>query len=209
MSTAAKLALALLCNLMIVVSTVYVIRSFCKTEEGTYRWSYGAWRFKFFTTLSNVLAAAVSLIMVPVEVLALIKGINIPTMALGIKYIGTVAVTLTFLTVLFYLGPTQGYKEMFSGVSFYTHFLGAALALISFCYFEEGKLGFLWVFPAMIPLVIYSLVYRHMVLDKGPLDGGWEDFYGFNVRDRWKISAVVMLAVMMIINIVVLIMHNK
>lgn len=209
MSTATKLALALICNLVIVVSTILVIRSFCKTEEGIYRWSYGAWRFKFFTTLSNVLAAVTALIMVPVEIVALFKGSGIPNLALGLKYIGTVVVTLTFLTVLFYLGPTQGYKEMFSGVSFYTHFLGGAIALFSFCVLEEGNLSMIWIIFAMIPMTLYALMYKHMVLDKGPLNGGWEDFYGFNVHDRWKISACIMLVLMLVINIIVMVMHNK
>ena len=209
MSTTIKLALALLCNLIIVVSTIFVVRSYCKTEEGTYRWSYGSWRFKFFTTLSNVISAAAALIVIPFEVAAIIKGTSIPVPALVIKYIGTVVVTLTFFTVLFYLGPTQGYKEMYRGVSFYTHFLGAAMAFLSFCFLEKGRLGLLWVIPAMLPMTIYAIVYRHMVLDKGPLNGGWEDFYGFNVRDRWKISATVMLAIMLGINFLVLICHNR
>ena len=209
MDARTKLALALVCNTIIVVATLFVVRSYCKTEDGKYRWSHGSWKFKFFTTDSNVLSAAMALIVIPFEVVALIKGTSLTILPLAAKYIGTVAVTLTFLTVLFFLGPTQGYIEMFSGTSFFMHFLGAALAIFSFCFLEEGKMSFLWIFPALIPMAAYAVLYRHMVLDKGPLNGGWEDFYGFNVHDRWKISAVIMHTAMLLINIAVLLLHNS
>ena len=204
-----KLMIALLCNIIIVLATFFAVRSYCRTEDGKYSWSKGAWKFKFFTTDSNVISAVAALIVIPFEIAALIKGEGLTTFPLVVKYIGTVVVVLTFLTVLFFLGPTQGYIEMFSGTSFYMHFLGAAIAFISFCFFEEGKLSKLWIIPALIPMVIYAMVYRHMVMGRGPLNGGWEDFYGFNVRDRWKKSAVIMHIAMLIINIGVLALHNS
>ena len=209
MSATTKMALALLCNIIIVLATFFVVRSYFKTEDGKYKWAQGAWKFKFFTTDSNVVAAVAALIVIPFEVLALVRGESLTLLPLVIKYIGTVVVMLTFLTVLFFLGPTQGYIEMFSGTSFYMHFMGAALAFVSFCFLEEGKLGILWIFPALLPMISYAILYRHMVLDKGPLYGGWEDFYGFNVHDRWKKSAVIMHLAMLLINIIVIVLHNK
>lgn len=208
MNATTKLALALACNIIIVVATFFVVRSYCKTEDGGYKWLQGSWKFKFFTTDSNVLSAVMALIVIPFEVVALIKGTSLPLFPLVVKYIGTVVVTLTFLTVLFFLGPTQGYIEMFRGTSFYMHFLGAALAFFSFCFLEKGSLSAFWIFPALIPMAAYAILYRHMVLVKGPLYGGWEDFYGFNVHDRWKISAVIMHSAMLLINIIVLTVHN-
>lgn len=203
-----KLAIALACNIIIIVGTVLAIASYCKTEEGKYSWSHGSWRFKFFTTDSNVLCAIAAFIVIPFEISALIKGGNLGVFPLVVKYIGAVAVTLTLLTVAFFLGPTQGYREMYKGPSFYTHFLGAFMAIASFCFLEAGKLKIWWIFPAMIPMCLYASLYKHMVLKKGPLNGGWEDFYGFNVRDRWKISLTIMLIGMLLINITVLTFHN-
>ena len=203
-----KLAFALVCNIIIVAGTVLAVASYCKTEDGRYAWSQGSWRFKFFTTDSNVLCGTAALIVIPFEISALIKGDSLGVFPLVIKYIGTVVVTLTLLTVAFFLGPTQGYREMYRGVSFYTHFLGAFIAITSFCFLEAGELKMWWVIPAMIPMCLYAMLYKHMVLKKGPLNGGWEDFYGFNVRDRWKISATVMIVAMLLINITVLTFHN-
>ena len=73
MSATTKMALALLCNIIIVLATFFVVRSYFKTEDGKYKWAQGAWKFKFFTTDSNVVAAVAALIVIPFEVLALVR----------------------------------------------------------------------------------------------------------------------------------------
>lgn len=205
-----KLIAALLFNIIIAIGTFLVILSYFKTPEEKYEWARGIWKFKFFTTLSNVFSGTVALIMIPFEVVSIVKGNSeVPIIPLSLKYMGATVVTITFLTVLFFLGPTQGYKEMFGGTSFVVHLLGPILAFISFCFLEDQvKFNYLFVMVGMMPMVIYTYVYYRMVLIKGPLRGGWEDFYGFNVRNRWKISLVVMLLVNLLVSFGVLRIHN-
>lgn len=204
------MATALFLNIIIVLGTVFVVLRYCRTDDGKHTWERGSWKFRFFTTDSNVFSGIAALIMIPFEIRALASGGSIPLVPLMIKYMATVAVSLTFVTVLFFLGPTQGYKEMYSGTSFFVHFLGPVLAFISFCFLERGinLSSFSFIF-GMIPMVLYAILYYRMVLVKGPLNGGWEDFYGFNVKDRWKISLAIMLIATLILSIAVLMIHNR
>ena len=58
--------------------------------------------FRYFTTLSNVLCAIASLIVVIMQLCG-----GLPFWALLIKYVGTAAVTVTMFTVLLLLGPVS------------------------------------------------------------------------------------------------------
>jgi len=212
-----RLAIALAINTVLVISTVIVILRFFRTESGKHTWEQGASKLKFFTTQSNIFAAATALVISVFEVRVLIKAlardssvaVELPVIPLAIKYVGTAAVALTMFTVIFFLGPTQGYIEMFKGKSFFTHLANPLLAIVSFCFFENvTELSMLWVIAALIPFAFYGSLYYHKVMNLGPLDGGWEDFYGFNVRDRWKISLAVALIGSIIINVALLILHN-
>ena len=218
MFATSRLAVALAINTVIVISTFIVVLRFFKTEEGKYRWTQGRDKLKFFTTQSNIFVAITALVIAACEIVILIKSlakdssvaVALPVIPLVFKYTGTAAVALTMFTVIFFLGPTQGYKEMFSGKSFFTHLANPLLAIISFCFFENvTELSLLWAIVALLPFAIYGMLYYRKVMVLGPLNGGWEDFYGFNVHDRWKISLIVSLTGTIIINIVLLIIHNK
>ena len=37
-------------------------------------------------------------------------------------------------------------------------------------------------------VILYGIVYLVMVVALGPLNGGWEDFYGFNRGGYWPIA---------------------
>ena len=218
MFASSRLALALAINTAIVISTVIVMLRFFRTEDGRHTWKQGADRLKFFTTQSNIFVAITALVISVPEIVVLIKStscdssiaVELPIIPLVVKYVGTAAIALTMFTVLFFLGPTQGYKEMFSGKSFFTHLANPLLAIISFCFFENvTELSLLWAILALVPGIIYGALYYNKVMNLGPLNGGWEDFYGFNVRDRWKISLTVALIGSIIINVALLIIHNK
>ena len=60
---------------------------------------------RYFTALSNILCAIAALAVV-------IAGLcgHVPQAVLVLKYVSTCAVTVTLLTVLFFLGPMIGYR---------------------------------------------------------------------------------------------------
>ena len=105
---------------------------------------------------------------------------------------GTAAVTVTMLTVLFFLGPVIGYRRLLSGSDLIMHLINPVLALVSFCVFERRGLTFGWAMLGLLPVVLYAMLYGWKVL-LCPPERRWEDFYGFNKGGKWYLSFVLML----------------
>ena len=147
-------------------------------------------RGSFFTVLSNCLSGIAALMMA----ISQIRG-DVSQFVFMMKYLGTVSVTLTFLTVLLFLGPTQGgyAKWFFDGDFFYTHLIGPLLALLSFCLLERRKMSFGSAMMGLLPMLLYGAVYLYKVMF-APEDRRWEDFYGFNKAGKWPIACVGMVA---------------
>lgn len=120
----------------------------------------------FYTELSNFLGLIASLVFV----LFLFKG-EIPKWVRLLKFISVLSLTVTFLVVIFVLGPMYdfNYKSLlFSGSMLYTHLLCPILAFILFVFLEGGKfskkeclianaltIGYSFV---MIPLNLFKVV---------------------------------------------------
>lgn len=136
--------------------------------------------FGRFTNDSNILMAITSLI----PLVFLFKS-EVPEVVVVLKFVGTVAVTVTLLTVLLFLGPTHGYDGMFDGVFLYLHLICPLLSIISLYLPETPKPlpKFAWLYGTL-PVVVYGSVYLIMVL----ITEKWPDFYGFNRGGFWYIS---------------------
>ncbi len=138
---------------------------------------------KYFTFLSNLFCAATAFLFLffpnlyPVWIL---------------KYAGTVAITVTLLTVLFFLGPVLGYKRVLTGRDFVMHLVNPVLAIVSFCVFERRHMPFVHCLYGLLPVVLYGLLYGYKVMfaKEGK---GWEDFYGFNKNNKWYLSLILMM----------------
>lgn len=206
MNKVQELYLSIACNLMIFLGTTLVVVSYfvVKDHEGKVR---GISAFRFFTNLSNAFAGIVSLVVLIFELRNLYRSeAMLPHWLILLKFFATSTVALTFLTVMFYLGPVYGYKRELSGTSFYMHLLGPVLAIVSFCFFEDfDTISVQETFVGLIPILAYYYVYFRQVLlvserDKdGNLIKGWEDFYGFNRGGKWYISGIVMMGVIIVI----------
>ena len=109
-------------NILIFVITAISLL-FCFRKEGRWDLQKGLKSLRFFTILSNLFCAVCALLLV----------LSSAQWAWLLKYVGTVAVTVTLLTVLFFLGPNMGYKQMFSGKDLYLHLCGPLMAIVSFC----------------------------------------------------------------------------
>ncbi|MCR5741895.1 MAG: hypothetical protein K6G38_05525 [Gammaproteobacteria bacterium] len=145
---------------------------------------------RYFTMDSNILVAIGSLIMIPYNILAIKdKEKEIPFWLDIFKYVGTVSVMVTFLTVVFFLGPTIGYGSMYVGASLYLHGTTPILALIVYSLFEYKDRKFIYTLYSILPVLIYGFIYLLNVVALG----NWEDFYGFNVGGFWYISYIVMI----------------
>lgn len=196
----------MICNAMILIlTTILVIQSVmngARDKEIT-----AGHTFRYFTTDSNILCAISALLVLPYNLRAMETGaaLELPMWLTLVKYTGCVVVMVTFLTVMLFLGPTKGYKEMLSDSSLYMHLVGPLLALFSFCLWE-GKTALLPV-QALVPVIlvlIYGIVYFSLVI----VSKKWEDFYGFNRDGKWWISVLGMLVAAFLISFGVLGLHN-
>lgn len=171
-------------NILIALITLIIVVSFFR-KEGQWVPERGKFALRFFTTLSNMLCAATCLL----TALAINAG-GIPEWIWMLKYIGTAAVTVTMLTVLFFLAPSFGkgaLKVLLSGTDLFMHLITPLLALVSFCVFEKRGMTFCQSLWGMLPVVLYGPVYLYKILFALP-EKRWDDFYGFNKQGKWPIA---------------------
>lgn len=180
--------LSLVCNATIVGLVAYAIVGFFTVGGQGNMEVIGFSCFRYFTVLSNVLVAITSLVVLFFNVKHVKNGIkNLPHVALLVKFVGTVSVTVTFLTVVFFLGPTLGYLAMFEGVNMILHAIVPIVAIISLTVLEVNKpftAKQSWL--GLIPTVLYSIVYVVMVI----FVKGWQDFYGFTFGGKLYLAPV-------------------
>ena len=109
------------------------------------------------------------------------------------KYTGTAAVTVTMLTVFFFLAPTMGgLKPLLMGNDLFMHLITPLMAILSFCLLEKKGMAFSTALLGMLPLVLYGGWYLYKIL-YAPANKRWEDFYGFNRGGKWPIAMAAMM----------------
>ncbi len=187
------LFISLACNFANTVLTAISVAGFFISRGSGNMQVTGARCFRYFTVDSNILAGLSSVCLVIFCVMNIgRKEAYLPQWVFLFKFTGTAAVTLTFLTVMFFLGPTMGYGMMFTGSSLYMHLINPLLCIISFVLFEKSgsadgkKCTWLGVLPTIFYGAVY--VYKAIIMKK------WPDFYGFNAGGLWFISLPLMLA---------------
>lgn len=182
--------LSIILNLFLVFMVIWaVLHMYLIRGQGNMQVSRMA-VFRYFTVDSNILCAVTCLPVVlgQMQVLAGRKE-KLSHSVILLKYIGTAAVTLTFLTVMLFLGPLYGYPAMFAGNNLHLHLVCPLAALISFLFLErDQQLSGKAVLLSMLPMLLYGAVYTYKVIIIGAENGGWYDFYGFNAGGRWYIS---------------------
>ena len=175
-------------NLAIFFCTAFAYWACFRGEDGVFRAENGLAALRFYTLLSNLFCALASLALA----LALSGG-EVPRWVWLWKYVGAAAVTVTLLTVLFFLAPAAGFKAMFSGRDLYLHLIGPLLAIVSFCFCERFyPLSLPLSLTGLLPVILYGLVYLYKVV-LCPEAKRWEDFYGYNKTGKWPISFAAMM----------------
>lgn len=193
-----KIIVSLVLDLAVAVAVVWnVVRGLCDPEHGSSLKERCA-TFRYFTTDSNILCALSCAAAVPYLLMSIGGGaVNLPSWIHGFRYAGTVTVTVTFLTVMFFLGPVFGYGKMLGGSGLWLHLLCPLMTLVSFLWSENNApVGS--VLPGILPVVLYGLVYLYQVVIRK--ENKWDDFYAFNRGGRWPLSMVAMFAGALIIS---------
>lgn len=185
-----KRAVSMVINLLLFLFTVYGVSLFFYRGGDGNMQVFGSRCFRFFTVDSNILAALAGIILFVFEVRTLRTGDMLPRWAVVLKMVATVAVAVTFFTVMLFLGPVFGFRGMFAGANFFMHLVSPLLAMISLCVLENREpLRFRATFLGLLPTFIYGIVYVYEVF----FSRGWPDYYGFGFLGHWTIVAAVML----------------
>ncbi len=170
-----------LINLIIVTLTLVLTVSIFR-ENGKWNAKKGKSAFRYFTLQSNLLCAASALCM------CLFSD---ETWAYYLKFVGTAGVTVTMLTVFFFLAKLYGIGPLLKGPDLFMHLLTPLLAIVSLCVFERRGISFGASFLGMLPVAMYAPLYLYKII-YAPEDKKWEDFYGFNTWGKWQLSYVLM-----------------
>ncbi|MGI6172612.1 MAG: hypothetical protein ACOYI8_01790 [Christensenellales bacterium] len=185
--------LSLLCNVGIIYGTAAI------PWEGS--------DLRTFTENANLLAALGALCMLPFSVACARKGRwKIPRWANALKFIGTCALAVTLLTVLFFLAPRDGYRAQLLGENAFPHLISPILAIVSCAFLEKGEpLSRLHIATGALPVFLYAPVYavNALFLRK------WDDLYGFNAGGKWMVSAAVMLLGTVCLSACLLLIKNR
>ena len=152
---------------------------------------------RYFTTLSNLFCASASLAVAAARLCG-----KVPYAVLVLKYISTVSVGVTLMTVMLFLGPAvYGFRPLLIGPDLWLHLICPVLAILSLLLWDrpEAPFGIVWL--GVLPVLLYGAVYIFRVM-LAPEGKRWEDFYGFCSSGRWYISFPAMVFGAFLISIV-------
>ena len=167
--------------------------------------------FCMFTVNSNILCGIGMMMTLPYAIDGLRKkDFYLPDWMVDLLFAGVTSVGLTFLISLCVLAPVKGFVLIFTGSRFFLHGVCPILAMIAFCFFITSHVISLResVF-ALIPVLLYAMVYYFMVEILGPDNGGWNDFYGFFTRIPSWISLLSFMPLTFAIASLLRFLHNR
>ena len=173
---------------------------------------------KYFTTDSNILVGIASLFLL-IEENKVLKDNrkSIKTSIYIFKFISTVAVMVTFLTVFIYLGPgsSGGIVSMLTNSNLFMHLIIPVLAFISFVFFEKNnKIDKKYIKYGVLPVVIYAIYYLTGVLTH--LDNGhvsikydWYWFVQSGIRYIFFVVPIMLIGTLLLSYIIYILNHKK
>ena len=167
--------------------------------------------FCMFTVNSNILCAAAMAMVIPYTLDGLrTHNYHMPRWIVDLVYMGVTAVALTFLVSLFILSPARGFGLIFTGSRFFLHGVCPILAIVAFCFFmSEKRLTIRDSLLALIPVLIYAVVYYVIVAIVGEEKVGWYDFYGFLSRLPHWIPLTAIMPLTFLIATGIRVLHNR
>lgn len=159
--------------------------------------------FKPYTIDTNVINGLVAFMMATFNIYNLIEEKDeLPRFLVVLQLVSTVGVTVTMMTVIFFLSPTQylafgSFIHLFSGDMFFFHFLNPILSIINFIFINRRyTLNKKEIILGMLTTIVYSFVYGYNVMIKK----SWFDFYGFTFGGK-TYMAVISIIVMYLVTL--------
>ena len=174
--------------------------------------------FRMFTVLSNMLIASCAFLAIPFEVEGLRhRNYHLPRWIVNLIFVGATGVSLTFFVTITVLAPYAGFKLMFLQRSnLFLHTICPILSIFIIIFVnDDHTISFKTSLFAMIPVVIYSILYMILAIFIGEENGGWRDHYRFtqlfigDFNVPWPIVLIAALGVVFGLLTVLRLIHNK
>ena len=167
--------------------------------------------FCMFTVNSNIFCGIAMMLTIPYTIDGMRKkDFHLPNWMVDFLLMGVTAVGLTFLVSLCVLAPVKGFVLIFTGSRFFLHGLCPVLAIIAFCFIITNHvISIKESLIALLPVMLYAMVYYFMVEILGPDNGGWDDFYGFFTRIPSWISLLSFMPLTFGVATVIRLLHNR
>lgn len=167
--------------------------------------------FCMFTVNSNILCAIAMMLTLPYTVDGLRKkNFHMPNWIVDLLLAGVTSVGLTFVISLCVLSPVKGFVLIFTGSRFFLHGLCPILAIIAFCFLiTDHVISLRETLLALLPVLLYAMVYYFMVEILGPKNGGWDDFYGFFTKIPSWVSLLSFMPLTFGVAAVLRFLHNR
>lgn len=167
--------------------------------------------FCMFTVNSNIFCGIAMMLTIPYAIDGMRKkDFHLPNWMVDFLLMGVTAVGLTFLVSLCVLAPVKGFVLIFTGSRFFLHGLCPILAIIAFCFIITNHvISIKESLIALLPVMLYAMVYYFMVEILGPDNGGWDDFYGFFTRIPSWISLLSFMPLTFGVATVIRLLHNR
>ena len=167
--------------LLVLSAVVWIISV---TDYGEDQLLASGWEMlKFFTVESNIFMGVASLL----SLIFILIG-KYPKWLSLVKYIATGTVTLTFLTVMFYLGPTLGMLSMLKDANLFMHLIVPVLAIAQLFLLEPKLEEMKFVkstLLSIIPMSIYGIAYLLNVIINNGYGTTKYDWYYFGSLGPW------------------------
>jgi len=134
----------------------------------------GIWSLRYFTVLSNLLAAFAAICWL------LFRNSHFSAV---LKFSACLALMITFLVTALFLGPMFGYAILYVGPNFWFHLAVPLLCLFEEIFLGEQKLSRSELILAVLPLFIYGCGYLGNIVLNGRQGNDWYGFvtWGFPV----------------------------
>jgi hypothetical protein len=139
------------------------------------------------------------------------KNYHLPRWIVNLTFISVTCISLTFLISLFILSPNAGFVYiMLSDTNLLLHTIIPITSIILFLFINTyHNVKFKTTFFALIPVIIYALIYLVLAIIIGEENGGWRDHYHFQQLMPWYFVFILIISITFGIANLLKLIHNR
>jgi hypothetical protein len=167
--------------------------------------------FRMFTVLSNMFVGITASMSIPFAVDGIRqRNYHLPRWIVNLTLMSVSSITLTFVITACLLAPRAGFGYMLlQGSNLFMHTLIPLASIASFLLINSyHTVRFKTTVIALLPVVIYAVIYIVSAIWIGEEGGGWRDHYHFEELMPWYYVAIFILLLTFGISNCLRVVHN-